>query len=81
MSVTIKEISQLLDEKLETKLEEVLDRKLDEVLDRKLEEKLDDKLLPIYDKLDTISRDLSEIRRDLGYDNLRVIKGRQEEEM
>lgn len=49
---------------------------------------LDEKLLPIYDKLsevtsklEVISKDLGEIRRDLGYDNLRVIKTSNREQM
>lgn len=49
--------------------------------ENKLDKKLDEKLMPIYDKLEVISRDLSEIRRDLGYDNLKVIKSDDKEEM
>jgi hypothetical protein len=44
------------------------------ILDEKLEAKFDEKLAPIYDQLERISRDLSQIRRDLGYNNLEVIK-------
>lgn len=44
-----------------------------------LDEKLDKKLQPIHEKLSVIAKDLGEIRRDLGYDNLRIIKNRKEE--
>ncbi|MEM6817103.1 MAG: hypothetical protein AAF600_22375 [Bacteroidota bacterium] len=39
-----------------------------------LEKILKKELKPINDTLKVISKDLGEIRRDLGYDNLKVIK-------
>lgn len=50
-----------------------------EVTLKELEILLDKKLEPIYNKLNDISRDLSQIRRDLGYDNLRVIRDNKDE--
>lgn len=52
----------------------VIGAALDEKLPGAISKALDEKLQPIYDQLETISRDLREIRRDLGYDNLRIIK-------
>lgn len=53
-----------------------------------LEKKLDDKIAPIQSRLDSmdelltlISSDLGQIRRDLGYHNLVVLKRKDQEEM
>jgi len=91
MSITIKEIEGLLDKKLDhfskNQLESLLDKKLDHFVKNQLESLFDKKLEPIYNKLSDISRDLSQVRRDLGYDNLKVIRNvkgeveKQEDEM
>lgn len=53
-------------------------KEMEDLLDEKLNEKLDEKLKPVHDKLSTIAKDLGEIKRGLGYDNLKLIKNHQE---
>jgi hypothetical protein len=78
MSITIEQLEKLLDKRLgafEDKFEKRLGAVESKMLTKDDAEKLmDKKLQPIHDKLSDISRDLNEIRRDLGYDNLRVIR-------
>lgn len=65
-------ISDLLDKKLEEKLEEKLEKKLEE----KLDQKLDQKLAPIYERLDRVEADVSDLKQTTGKltDDMRYVK-------
>lgn len=65
----------------EAKIVDLLKKVLQEEVIPKITN-LDNKVNGMISKIDTISSDLAEIRHDLGYNNLRIIKGKKDlEEM
>ena len=60
------------------------ENQLQEVLSNLLDEKLSpikSQLTSLTSKINTISSDLAEIRHDLGYENLKVIKRKGDEDL